>query len=132
MKSFFFPVLLMLSSCYKNTYTAGAPSGGGNHTVHAQFFLYGLLGSETVNLSQLCPSGVAWFQNRMEVSDALLSCVTCSLYTPLTIEVHCASGAAWIAVPDELQQLTWVYPLDEAGELTPFSGETTQLGGGAL
>ncbi len=118
--------------CYKNTYTTGQPIGGATHTVKANFFIYGLIGETTVNVDALCPNGVAWFQNRMDVPDALLSCITCSLYTPLTIEVRCASGQAWLAVPDDEESMTWIFALDEEGEVAPFIGETAQLSGGAL
>jgi hypothetical protein len=117
------------SGCYKNTYTTGQPMGGSIHTLKATYFIFGLVGDASVDLDQLCPSGVAWFQNRMDPVDAVLTCVTCSLYTPLTIEVRCASGQAWLAVPDEDEGLTWIYAIDENSAPLPYSGETLELGG---
>ena len=105
---------LALTGCYKNTYTTGLPQGN-TQTVKATFYLYGLVGEKTVDLSQLCPNDVAWFQNRMEVPDAIVNCITCSIVNRITIEVRCASGSAWLTVPDEQQMLTWVYPIDDAG-----------------
>jgi hypothetical protein len=131
MRSLFLLAALAFGGCYKNTYTTGLPAGN-SQTIKATFFLYGLIGEETVNLNQLCPNGVAWFQNRMDVPDALLSCITCSLYTPLTIEVRCAAGNAWLAVPDEQQQLTWVYPIDENDNIVEADGDPALFGNNTL
>lgn len=123
--------LMMASStgCYKNTYTTGQPVGGSTHTVKASFFIAGLVGDATVDLDQLCPGGVAWFQNRMDPVDAILNVVTCSIYSPLTIEVRCASGQSYMAIPDEDAGLTWIYTLDEDGLALPYHGNTMSLDG---
>lgn len=112
------PALLLLSGCMKNTYMTGRSYGGGAYTQKAHFFLYGLIGEKTVDLNQVCPDGTAWFQNRRTFGDGLVSCITCSIYTPVTIEVRCASGAAWLAVPDPEENVTWFYemPADAAEE----------------
>ena len=118
-------LLCLSGGCYKNTYMTGLPPSGVVSTHHAQFFIYGLVGEETFDMDAICPQGVAWFQNRMEVMDWAFSCLTCALYTPLTVEVRCASGQAWLAVPDEQERLTWIYEL-------PTDVEPTDLQGGAL
>jgi hypothetical protein len=99
--------------CHRVSYVTGLPAAGDPYTEKASFFLFGLIGTADVDLARVCPDGVAGFQNRMQVDDALLFCMTCSLYTPMTIEVYCASGQAWLAVPDPEQEVTWVYELDD-------------------
>lgn len=105
-------VALLGSGCMKNTYMTGQSYGGGTYTQKASFFIYGLIGEKTVDLNQVCPQGVAWFQNRRTIGDSLVSCITCSLYTPVTIEVRCAGGAAYLAVPDAGEGVTWFYEQD--------------------
>lgn len=107
--------LVALSGCYKVSHTTGAPKAGGSHTEKASFFLWGLVGEADVNVDQICPSGVAWFQNRAEFVDSVVGCITCGLYQPMTIEVVCASGSSYLAVPDVEQNVTWVYELEEGG-----------------
>lgn len=108
--------LLATSGCYKVTHTTGASPTGAPITQKASFFLFGLIGEADVDLKQLCPSGVAWFQNRAEVGDSIIGCVTCGLYQPMTIEVRCSSGKAFLAVPDAEQNVTWVYDLPSSPE----------------
>lgn len=122
-------MIVSSSGCYKNTYTTGQPMGGSIHTLKATYFIAGLVGDASVDLDQLCPGGVAWFQNRMEPVDWVLGTVTCAIYTPLTIEVRCASGQAYMAIPDEDEGLTWIYTIDEDGMPTPYDGETVSPGG---
>lgn len=131
--------LAMGTGCYKNTYITGEPHGGGVYTQKASFFIFGLVGQKTVDIQQVCPNGVSWFQNRMDFVDGLIGCVTCSLYTPVTIEVRCSSGQSYLAVPDAREGVTWIHPLDEDGQLPEdielpedvelYNGELT---GGAL
>lgn len=90
---------LALTACMKNTYSTGLPASGQVHTQKAQFFAWGLVGEEDVYLDKLCPDGVAWFQNRMEFGDGCMSAITCGIYSPRTIEVKCAGGAAWNLTP---------------------------------
>ena len=121
---------LLLGGCYKNTYSTELTSAS-SQTIKAKFFVYGLVGEETVHLDQICPEGVAWFQNRMDPVDGVLTCLTCRLYTPRTIEVRCASGSAWLTVPDESQNLTWVYGLDDDGNVMESKHDPVLLNGGA-
>jgi len=94
------------AGCMKNTYVTNRQLGGGIYTQKASFYLWGLVGEKTVDLHQVCPGGVAWFQNRMSVGDSLVGCITCGLYEPVTIEVRCAGGQAYLAVPDVPEGVT--------------------------
>lgn len=116
------------TGCMKNTYTTGQSYGGGIYTQKASFFLWGLVGEKTVDLNQVCPSGAAWFQNRTSFGDSAVGCITCGLYQPVTLEVRCASGQGYLAVPDPEEGVTWFYELDEQGDLVePLADD-----GGAL
>lgn len=105
-------LVLMGSGCMKNTYITGKAQGGGVYTQKAGFFLWGLVGQKTVDMGQVCPGGVAWFQNRRDFIDGVVGCVTCGLYQPVTIEVRCSGGQSWLAVPDAEQGLTWFHPIE--------------------
>lgn len=100
------------TGCYRNTYTTGLPQGGGTYVQKAPFFLWGLVGQKDVDMRRVCPNGVAWFQNRATFVDGLLNLVTFGIYSPLTIEVRCSSGQAYLLEPDEERGITWVTPLD--------------------
>ncbi len=100
------------SGCFRNTYTTGQPQGGGIYVQKAHFWIFGIVGQKTVDMGQVCPDGVAWFQNRLDFIDGFATCLTCGIYSPSTIEVRCASGQGWLMTPDEEAGLTWVEPLD--------------------
>lgn len=111
------------TGCMKNTYMTGKAMGGGVYTQKASFFLWGLVGEKTVDLNQVCPGGAAWFQNRRTFGDGLVGCITCGLYQPVTLEVRCASGQSYLAVPDPEEGVTWFYEMDPAGNLVePVAG----------
>ncbi len=105
----------VLSGCIKITHTTGAPKSSSTHTEKASFLLWGLVGEADVQLGQICPQGVAWFQNRVEPVDWIVGCITCGIYQPMTIEVACTSGQSYLAVPDPEQNVTYVYELDAEG-----------------
>lgn len=109
---------LVGTGCYKNTYVTGLGTDGGAYTQKASFFLWGLVGRHTVDMNQVCPGGVGWFQNRWTFGDGFIGCITLGIYQPVTIEVRCNSGQAWMAVPDPTEGLTWFYELDGDGQLT--------------
>lgn len=104
------------TGCMKNTYATGLNYGGGAYTQQASFYLWGLVGEHTVDLNQVCPGGAAWFQNYRSFGDSLIGLVTCGIYQPVTIEVRCASGQAFLAVPDPQEGVTWFYQLDKQGQ----------------
>lgn len=120
------------TGCMKNTYMTGKAYGGGVYTQKASFFLWGLIGEKTVDLNQVCPNGAAWFQNRRSLGDGVVGCITCGLYQPVTLEVRCAGGQSYLAVPDPEEGVTWFYALDEQGQLQEPATEAAPTQGGAL
>ena len=122
------------TGCLKNTYVTNLPMGGGIYTQKAPFYLWGLVGEKTVDLRQVCPNGVTWFQNRQQFGDGLLSLITLGIYDPITIEVRCAGGQSYLAIPDASDRRTWFYATDDQGQLLqpPTAGPALALSGGAL
>lgn len=100
--------LSALVGCMKHSYATGAPGGGAVHTERATFYVAGLIGDNTIDLAQLCPGGVARVQNRLEFKDACLTLCTLTLFAPVTVEVECAGGGAYLLTPDEANTRTAV------------------------
>jgi hypothetical protein len=97
--------------CMRNTYTTGLSPGGPRHVEDAPFFLFGLIGDVQIHLDELCPDGVAWFQNRTSPGNCLLSLVTLGVYTPRTVEVRCAGGLTYRIQEDPGAGGSWVTEL---------------------
>ena len=107
MKTVALAAAIALSGCYKNTIKTGAqPGATSDHK--AKFYLYGLVGESNFNLDKICPSGVAKIEESAQFVDGLVGCLTCSIYTPITVKITCASGSAWNLTPDELNGRTLV------------------------
>ena len=51
-------------------------------------------------------------QSSAQFGDIVLGCITCSIYTPLTVEVQCAGGSAYLLEPDVEEGVTWVSPTE--------------------
>ena len=93
----------------KNTMRTEAPLGA-TQDLKAEFFLWGLIGEETFDLRQICPSGVSEIAEVVEFGDVILGCLTCGIYQPISIHVSCAGGSAYNLIPDEDSGKTWVLP----------------------
>ena len=114
-------VAVLASGCYETTIETGAqPGATSDHKV--QLYLYGLVGESNFNLDQICPSGVAKIEESAEFVDGLLGCLTCSIYTPITVKITCASGSAWNLTPDELSGRTLVTSAVSEDETTTDEG----------
>ena len=81
---------LLLSACKTVSYRTGAPGGGERTSRNASFFLFGAVGTATIDLTEACPQGVSSWSNRKSAVDTLLSIVTLGIYTPRTIRIECA------------------------------------------
>lgn len=112
--------LVALSGCYHVAYRTNKTPGGQVHTQKASFFLWGLAGGATFDLDTLCPSGVASVSDEKSFVDGLLAGVTAGLYTPMSVTVECAGGAAYLIAPDGTGG-TLAMRIDDAG---------TETGGG--
>jgi hypothetical protein len=89
-------VALTTSACathnihYKNPTVAQA---GETKSAKQSFFLWGLVGGKEIDLQQLCPSGVAGIDSKSSGGDAVMTWLTGGLYSPMSVDVHCAGGA---------------------------------------
>ena len=90
-------VALATSACathkihYKNPTVA---SKGETKSAKQSFFLWGLVGGSEIDLAQLCPSGVAGIDSKSSGGDEILTWLTGGLYSPMSVDVHCAAGGA--------------------------------------
>ncbi len=84
-----------VSGCYVNRYYTESPTRPMTEPDYADrlnnHFLFGLIHqrSEHVDLSQVCPGGVAFAQNKVSFVNGLLSAITFNIYTPTETLVWC-------------------------------------------
>ncbi|HEY5928630.1 MAG TPA: hypothetical protein VIV11_43390 [Kofleriaceae bacterium] len=89
-------VALATSACathkihYKNPTVA---QSGTTKSAKQSFFLWGLVGGNDVDLQALCPNGVAGIDSKASVGDGILTALTGGIYSPISVDVHCAGGA---------------------------------------
>ena len=110
-----------MSGCYVNTIKTGLPAGPTVVEKKAKFYIMGVVGEETFDLQQICPDGVAEIKESQEFADAVMQCITCGIYVPVTVKIRCASGAAYRLTPDEAQGGSWVEPT--ASFVPPTTGD---------
>jgi hypothetical protein len=106
-------MLLCASGCYKATfYKNPAVTKGQEHEEWTDFFVFGTVGTETVDVKKFCGAAeVAQVRTGGNVGTGLVGAVTLGIYTPRKVYVTCAAhGAAPSARRLELE-------LDGAGEL---------------
>lgn len=106
-----------LTGCMSSTYRTGLPGGGEKHLDSASYHLFGLVGDKTLDMTQVCPTGVAQWRDYVTLGDWLITCVACGglIYGSETIEIECAGpvGAApttYLLVPDWAHHETEVIP----------------------
>ena len=56
------------------------------------FFLFGLLPTRRIDVSQKCPAGVIAIYEERNAVDVLLDLITLDIYTPRTTTYYCAEG----------------------------------------
>jgi hypothetical protein len=83
--------------CYKATFIS-SPNAvrGEEHSTWNSFFLWGLVGSDEVDVKEFCPNGrVASIQTGQNVANWFLAGITFGIYSPRRTLIHCdASGGA--------------------------------------
>ncbi len=109
--------LALAMGCMKTTIKTGAPPGAVSEE-KAVFWLYGLIGEENFNLDATCPNGVSRIEEFHDFGNVVGMCLTCSIYTPRTVKITCASGSSYLLTPDEENGRTLVTPA-LAANLTP-------------
>lgn len=105
-------IALFASGCasYNTRIVTGLPPGGEVKEQGSTFYVYGLVGDQTVDLAQVCPAGVASVQTQMSAGDKLLTAITLGIYSPMSMVVECAGGNAFVLEPDDEKKVTWVQP----------------------
>ncbi|MES2522823.1 MAG: Bor family protein [Gemmatimonadota bacterium] len=88
---------LVLSGCYHAVVTTGRPAG--DVTINkpwANSFVYGLVPPPVTETAQQCKGGVAKVETQQSFLNGLVGGLTFGLYTPMTINVTCASSTAML------------------------------------
>ena len=85
--------VLAATGCYHTTIETGLPAGPQTVSVPwAHSFIYGLVPPATVETAKKCPNGVAKVETQMSFLNGLVGGITGGIYTPLQIDVTCASS----------------------------------------
>jgi hypothetical protein len=84
-----------LGGCYRATFIRDPDAvRGAEHDKWASFFLWGLVGEETLDVHQYCPDGrVAEVQTQANFWNGLVGLVTIGIYAPRTVYVTCSAGS---------------------------------------
>ncbi|HEY3668663.1 MAG TPA: hypothetical protein VGL19_21850 [Polyangiaceae bacterium] len=88
--------LLSLNGCYAATfYRDPTVHKGEEHEQWTNFYVFGLVGSEDLDVHQFCPQGdPALVKTGGNFATGLLSVVTIGIYTPRKVYVTCAASGA--------------------------------------
>ncbi|MCB0318120.1 MAG: hypothetical protein KDD56_05140 [Bdellovibrionales bacterium] len=88
-----FLLILILSGCHNVSMTSGQPGNGHVVETRKHMFAFGLAGGDSeINLSQVCPGGVAKIDDQITFYDAALSIASVGIYTPRTVSVECVTS----------------------------------------
>lgn len=88
-------LLLGLSGCYKASFYQGSTVRGTQHEEWTNFFLFGLIGHDRVDVREFCPnSEVASLRSGANVGTTVVSVLTVGIYTPRKVYVSCADGSS--------------------------------------
>ena len=87
--------LFAMSGCYKATfYRDPSVIKGEEHERWTDFFVFGLVGTESFDVHSFCPAGdVAQIQTGGNVGTGIIGFITLGIYTPRKIYVTCAAGS---------------------------------------
>jgi hypothetical protein len=83
----------LATGCYHATIETGRPQSGQRvERKWAHGFLFGLVPPSTVEAAQGCPNGIARVETQLTFLNQIANIITFGIYTPMTIQVWCASG----------------------------------------
>jgi Bor protein len=87
-------LLLCASGCYKATfYDNPRVSKGEEHEQWTDFFVFGTVGTEHIDVKQFCPTGeAALVRTGGNVGTGLVGALTIGIYTPRKVYVTCAAN----------------------------------------
>lgn len=92
------PKLLALAmvigaGCSRVTYVTGRAPNGVEHSGWSHFFLWGLVNTSEIDVTELCPHGLSKLVVRSTFGSWLAGFVTLGVYSPRTHVVYCAGPA---------------------------------------
>jgi hypothetical protein len=83
---------VLIAGCYHATIETGvSPSGTVISKKFASSWIYGLIPPATVSATKLCPSGVGRVETQHSFVNELVGILTLGIYTPIQIDVTCAT-----------------------------------------
>ena len=119
--------LCLLPGCYHAVINTATPAGAQTIDVPwAHSFIWGLVPPNVVDSTAQCPSGVAQVITEHSFVNGLAAAVTFGLYTPMHINVTCASGQGALDVP-MARTVAEAEAFLEAGETFLLPVRTLQL-----
>ncbi len=94
--------LVFSSACFHATVTTGLPSGSDKISkAWAHGFLFGLVPPSTVETASHCKNGAAVVETQLSFLNMLAAFITFDIYTPMQIDVTCASSSKMSLGPSE-------------------------------
>jgi hypothetical protein len=111
--------MIGLTGCYHATVTTGLePSAKQIEEPFALSFVYGLIPPSTVNAESQCTNGVAQVETKLSFVNSLVRGLTAGLFTPMSIEVTCASSSAALDVDKSDLDHYVLMDRDDDGDMT--------------
>ena len=85
--------LALTAGCYKATfYRDPQVTSGDRHEEWTHFYLFGLVGSEVIDVRRYCPpDSVAVVRTGANAGTGIISVITLGIYTPHKVYVTCAA-----------------------------------------
>ena len=84
---------ILVAGCYHVTVVTGAPAGTQEVDKPWQnSFVIGIVPPPELNVKDQCPRGVAKVSTERSFRNGLVGAITQNIYTPLHVNVVCASG----------------------------------------
>ncbi len=128
---------VLLTGCYHASIVTGQPAG--SEVISQPFatgWIYGLIPPATVETASKCRNGVARVETQYSFLNWLVGAVTFGIYTPMQIDVTCASSskvsalpaaARTVAVRNDMSAAEMTTALEIAAELSRTTHEAVYL-----
>jgi hypothetical protein len=84
--------VMLIAGCYHAVVNTGQPTSG--ETIKKEWahsFLAGLVPPSAVETASQCANGIARVETKLSFLNQVANVLTLGIYTPMTIEVHCAA-----------------------------------------
>jgi hypothetical protein len=107
-----------VTGCFSTTFQYSNKSPSRTEEVGRTFLIRGLINmNDPLKANELCPEGVQAVEVVHTFGDQFLGCLTAGIYTPNTVRVTCAGGAAHNFYLDEEDEVVAQQSFDESGAL---------------